>query len=229
MRMLAYIRRSKESEENTVSIEHQRETVQQYCDKLGFHIIASIIDDGVSGGDRTRIERIKKAIKEGKLNGMVAYNMDRIARDTVAQLELLSWFGKRNLQMHTCNAGHIKIERADEFISVSVMSMLNEYQRRRSQEHGRATSVSLRNAGKRYSRFPPYGYSFIFPGRTMKENAKEQPNFQAIRIMTVDRHLSATVIARFLNKGLRFNRKGRCWSAGSIARIQKRILDSTAC
>jgi len=219
MRMLAYIRRSKESDEKTVSIASQREAIERYCRTNAQTITESIVDDGISGGNRSRLDKIKERILTCKLRGMVSYHLDRIARDTAAQLDLLAWFSKRGLQIHTCNQGLISIDQSHEFLSVGVQAMMNEYHRRRAIEHGISTYEKHKHADHRYSRFPPYGFTFL--GNDILPVDDEQSILSVIMVMSIK--LSATTIAHHLNNNRHFNRKGTPWSAGSIQRIQRRL------
>ncbi|KKK43897.1 hypothetical protein LCGC14_3167790, partial [marine sediment metagenome] len=162
MRVLAYIRRSKESDERTVSLDQQRLSIREYCSRAQppLTITHEIVDDGISGGKRERLTRIKEMIVTHKLNGLVAYHLDRIARDTAAQLDLFAWFSKRHLQIHTVNQGEIRIEQSHEFLSIGVQSMLAEYVRRQAQERGVSTSRYQERMNHRYSYHAPFGSMF---------------------------------------------------------------------
>lgn len=221
MRLLSYIRRSKESDERTVSISAQTAEIERYILRIGATIPSMLLDDGISGSNRDRITRIKERIAQDHLDGMVAYHLDRIARDTAAQLDLLSWFKKRRLQMHTCNQGLISIEQSHEFLSIGVQAMLAEYVRKRAVERSISIFEHKKRGNMRYSRFAPYGFSFGIDN-SIVGNPSEQPTLLAIIHMTRG-NTSATTIAHYLNDQRAFNRKGTPWSPGSIARIQNRI------
>ncbi len=222
MRLLAYIRRSKESDERTVSLSAQRAEIDTYILRIGTSAPSTLIDNGISGSNRDRITRIKERIIHEHLDGMGAYHLDRIARDTAAQLDLLSWFKKKKLEMHTVNQGLISIERSHEFLSIGVQAMLAEYVRKRAVERSIGICNHKRRGNMRYSRFAPYGYSFDTANRIV-ENKEEQKTLAVIIQMTRDNN-TATAIAQWINDDRLFNRKGTPWSPGSIARIQKRII-----
>jgi len=224
MRMLAYIRRSKESDERTVSIDAQRAEIEAYNLRRGFATEAVLVDDGVSGKDRERIIRIKDAIRSNGLRGMVAYHLDRIARDAAAQLDLLAWFKKKKFEMHTCNQGLISIEQSHEFLSIGVQAMLAEYVRKRAVERSLGICQHKRKEKKRYSRFAPYGFSFAIDS-TIVANPDETPTYLLI-VAGTHANKSATVLMHELNNQRRFNRIGTSWSAGSLARIQERITSN---
>ncbi len=223
MKILAYIRRSKESDERTVSLDQQRASIIKYCSRAQppLTITHEIVDDGISGGNRERLSRIKELIVHEKLDGLVAYHLDRIARDTAAQLDLFAWFARKLLQIHTVNQGEVSIKQSHEFLSIGVQSMLAEYVRRRAQERGVSTSRHQEKTNHRYSYHAPFGSMF-----TADMHIVPCPSEQVIYLMIVTYNTegySSTWIRHKLNGARLFNRKGTPWSAGSIARIQKRI------
>src|SRR5580765_620418 len=55
---IGYVRRSKESGERTVSLEDQRARIAAYCAERGWLLAEILADDGVSGGNRERLERL---------------------------------------------------------------------------------------------------------------------------------------------------------------------------
>lgn len=221
MRILAYIRRSKEADERTVSLEQQQAAIQAYCAAHSMLIGDTITHNGISGGNRERLTEIKDRIKVRRLEGMVAYHLDRVARDTAAQLDLLAWFATNRLQLHTCNQGLIRIEASHEFLTIGMQAMLAEYVRRQASERGRSVSEHKRTHNQRYSRFAPYGYRF--EGKSIVIELKETNTLRIIENLT-ENNKSATHISHVLNIVRRFNRKGTPWSPGSIQRIQRRLL-----
>ena len=221
MRILSYIRRSKESDERTVSLEQQRASIREYCSRAQLTVTHEIVDDGISGGNRDRITRIKKLIVLEKLDGLAAFHLDRIARDTAAQLDLFAWFTKRHLQIHTVSQGEIRIEQSHEFLSIGVQSMLAEYVRRQAQERGVSTSRYQEKMNHRYSYHAPFGSMFTADMQIVL-CPSEQFTYSLIVTYSTEGY-SSTWIKNKLNLERKFNRKGTPWSAGSIARIQARL------
>ena len=221
MKVLAYIRRSKESDERTVSLDQQRVSIREYCTRAQLTITHELVDDGISGGNRERLVRIKELLTRHRLDGLVSFHLDRIARDTAAQLDLFAWFGKRHLHIHTVNQGEIRIEQSHEFLSIGVQSMLAEYVRRQAQERGVSTSRYQERMNHRYSYHAPFGSMFT-ADKLIVPCPFEQVIYSMIVTYSTEGY-SSTWIKNKLNGGRLFNRKGTPWSAGSIARILKRI------
>ena len=93
MRAIGYVRRSKESDTKTVSLEGQTEKITSYCNEKGLKVAQIVTDDGVSGGDRDRLERLETVVRRHKAQAVVVYHLDRFARDVAALLDNLRLLG----------------------------------------------------------------------------------------------------------------------------------------
>src|SRR5262245_46206857 len=63
---IGYTRRSKESGAHTVSLDDQRERIDAYCREHGWALAEVLVDDGVSGGRRERLDRIAAAVRRAR-------------------------------------------------------------------------------------------------------------------------------------------------------------------
>jgi DNA invertase Pin-like site-specific DNA recombinase len=77
---VGYVRRSKESGERTVSLEDQRERVAAYCAERGWPLVEVLVDDGVSGGRRQRLERLAERVRATGARAIVVGREDCAAR-----------------------------------------------------------------------------------------------------------------------------------------------------
>ena len=93
MTAVGYVRRSKESGERTVSLEDQRERVAAYCTERGWQLVEVLVDDGVSGGRRERLDRLAERVR-----AIVVYHLDRFARDLAGTLDYLRHFSRRGVE-----------------------------------------------------------------------------------------------------------------------------------
>jgi DNA invertase Pin-like site-specific DNA recombinase len=60
---LGYVRRSKASGARTVSLEDQEARIADYCRAQSWTLAEVLVDDGVSGGRRDRLQRIQAALR----------------------------------------------------------------------------------------------------------------------------------------------------------------------
>ena len=73
------------------SINEQIERLTKYCDAMGWTVYKIYTDAGYSGGntDRPALQEMIKDVKEGKLDKVVVYKLDRLSRSQLDTLYLI--------------------------------------------------------------------------------------------------------------------------------------------
>src|SRR5712691_2663831 len=170
---VGYVRRSKESGERTVSLEDQRERVATYCAERSWQLVEVLVDDGVSGGRRARLERLAERVRVTGARFIVVYHLDRFARDLAGTLDYLRRFARRGVELHVVGRGRVEAETSSGFIVTAVEALAAEHYRRVISEKTRDALARLRAKGRRVSRFAPYGYRIASGGRIVPD-AMEQ-------------------------------------------------------
>ncbi len=201
---LGYVRRSKESDARTVSLEDQRARIEAYCQEHSFAVAEILADDGVSGGRRERLERLAERVKATGARIIVVYHLDRFARDLAATLDYLRRFSRRGVELHVVGRGRVEADTATGFIVTAVEGLAAEHYRRVISEKTRDALARLRANGRRVSRFAPYGHR-LAPRRRLVVNPREQAVLgqivalrgQGLSIRAISRALAADgVMAR---------------------------------
>lgn len=171
---IAYLRRSKKSDERTVSLDEQRRAVLEYAEKNGFQLNAArcIVDDGVSGGKRERFERIWSYIKASDAQIVIVYQLDRFARDVAGMLDTLRKMSKRGIDFHVIDRGKVEVDTANGFLVTSVEGVMHEHYRRFIAEKTRKALRFLRLKGQRYCNKSPLGYKYRQAGTRWDEKKK---------------------------------------------------------
>jgi DNA invertase Pin-like site-specific DNA recombinase len=170
---VGYTRRSKESGARTVSLDDQRERVAVYCREQGWQLAEVLVDDGVSGGRRERLDRIDALVRSTGARVVVVYHLDRFARDVAGLLDSVRGFSRRGVELHVVGRGRIETETASGFLVTGVEGLMAEHYRRLIGEKTRDALARLRAKGRRVSRWAPYGFTFG-PGGRIVEVAGEQ-------------------------------------------------------
>ena len=170
---LGYTSRSKESSARTVSLEDQRERINAYCVERGWQLVEVLVDDGVSGGRRERLERIAVRVRTAGARAVVVYHLDRFARDVAALLDSLRAFSRRGVELHVVGRGRIEADTASGFLVTGVEGLMAEHFRRLISEKTRDALARLRAKGRRTSRWAPYGYRFGRDGRLFADPAEQ--------------------------------------------------------
>lgn len=173
MTALGYARRSKESGPRTVSLEDQRERIEEYCQAQGWTLAEVLTDDGVSGGRRGRLERLADRVRTTGARAVVCYHLDRFAWDLAATLDYLRRFSRQGVELHVVGRGRVEADTATGFIVTAVEGLAAEHYRRVISEKTRDALARLRAQGRRVSRWAPYGFG-LSPGGRLRPEPREQ-------------------------------------------------------
>lgn len=221
MKCLAYLRKSKKSDDRAVSLEAQQDAVQQYAAKAGLDIVGTIKDDGVSGGDNERFKRIYAMLLGHGAEAIVCYHLDRFSRDLSGMLGALETYNRAKIELHVVGRGKISVAKAMDFLMVGIEGVVAQHQRMLAGEKTKDALQHLKENGKRYSNFPPYGY-FYFRGM-LQEHVEEQ---KTLLFITGKKDWPARRLQRWLNVRHIYSRAGRPWQATTLLNIQRRINEN---
>lgn len=217
MTALGYARRSKESGERTVSLEDQRERIAEYCRAHSWPLGQILVDDGVSGGRRERLDRIAAAVRATGARVVVVYHLDRFARDLAGMLDALKAFARRGVELHVVGRGRVEVESATGYLMAGVEGLLAEHYRKLVSEKTRDALARLRAKGRRVSRWAPYGWSHG-PAGELVPDPGEQATVREISALSSE-GLSLRAISRALAARGVLARNGRRFAPSTVAVI----------
>jgi DNA invertase Pin-like site-specific DNA recombinase len=220
---IGYVRRSKESTERTVSLEDQRARIAAYCAERGWALSEVLADDGVSGGNRERLERLAERVKATEAGVVVVYNLDRFARDVSALLDALRAYARSGVELHVVGRGKVDVASASGFLVTGVEGLMAEHYRRLIGEKTRDALERRRLQGRRYSRVPPYGFSVTPDGR-LEPEPYEQSVLGMIAAL-VPEGLSLRALSRVLAGRGALARTGRPFEAKTLSRVLRAVAD----
>ena len=226
MRAVGYVRKSKASTEQSVSLDDQSERIRTYCQAEGWDVAEVLTDDGVSGGKRERFERIRDALRRNRAEAVVVYHLDRFARDLAGGLDTLDGFARRGVQLHVVGRGRIEAESAAGFLTTGVELLMAEHYRRAIGEKTRHALARLRAQGRRTSRFPPYGFAFGADGVSLEPVATEQRAIEEARRSRPGRSLRA-LSAELARRGY-LARCGRPFAPKVLSTLVTKRMDGNA-
>ncbi len=223
MRCLAYLRRSKKSDGKAVSLEAQEKAVKEYALTQGLTVVYLIRDDGISGGDNERFKRIYSMLLHNDARAVVCYHVDRFSRDMAGFFAELRRYSKEDIQLWVVGRGQIKTEKSSDFLMVGIEGVIAQHQRMLTGEKTKDALTLLKETGKRYSRFAPYGYFHL--NGDLVEHVEEQ---KILTYIEARKDWPARRLQRFLNQSGCKTRQGRTWQASTVLGIQRRINDRRA-
>jgi site-specific DNA recombinase len=224
MNAIAYIRRSKESTEKTVSLDVQERAIIEYARKVGLDLTGMIVDDGVSGGDRERYEQIHTLCREKSARAVIVYHLDRFARDTEALLTQVRSLAKKGIDVHVVGKGRIDLTTSSSLLMTTVEAAIAEHYRALVSEKTR-DALALRKAqGRRYSGLAPYGYEFDANGQLLPVEREQMVvcrTRELHRLGVSLRHIAH----RLEEEGFRA-RNGNPFAPSTLAGLVKRTQDN---
>src|SRR5262245_14433794 len=169
---IGYIRRSHASDERTVSLHAQRAAVERYAAERGWAVAAVVEHDGVSGAKRSRFDALNAAVKQHKANRVIAYHLDRVARDAAALLDWCASAAKRGIELHIVGRGQVETMSSAGYLGVGVEALVAAHHRLVTGEKTRAALAHLRSQGRRWANTPPYGSRWDPAGRVESDTVE---------------------------------------------------------
>lgn len=222
---VGYARRSKESNEHTISLTEQEAAIREYAKVHGFDVKAVVVDDGLSGRDRSRYNPILQAIDVHHAEAVVLYHEDRLHRDVGAGLEFARTLIQRGVELWIVGVGEVDVRTSSGYQRFMFGGIFAEYYVVLCSEKTKAGKERLRLMGRKYTGIDPYGYESIedpeHPGVfKLVRNKKEQENIATMFTLRRGGH-SLRQVALGLSNSKIYARNGQRFGPSTI----KKILD----
>lgn len=226
LRLVAYLRVSTDRQaERGLGLPVQRRAISEWARAGGHKIVAWHTDAGVSGSngldDRPGLSAAFADLAGGigKLDGIVVYRLDRLARKLALQItwtEQVEAAGQRVISVTEPDVGEDEMR----VLVRQIMGAIAEYERaviKRRMQSGRAEKA---RAG---------GYAFGSPAFGLRSEAgalvpdlAEQASVEIIRELSAG-GMSARGIAAELNRRGVLSKRGGQWSHKTVARVLARL------
>ena len=124
-----YIRVSTEDQAREgFSLGEQEEKLKQLCDYKGYEVYKVYCDAGISAKDmehRPKFQEMLKDMKDGKINYIVAYKLDRVTRSVRDLEELISQLEKYNTYLG-CDRDDVNTSTANGRFFVRMLTVLSQ-------------------------------------------------------------------------------------------------------
>lgn len=226
VKAVLYLRVStQEQSVNGVSLEAQEERLQAYCQMAGLEVMATIREEGVSGGKplaaRPGGMELLALVKKKQVAHVVALKLDRVFRDAVDALNQTRAWDKAGIALHLVDLGGQSLNTASAMgrFFLNMMAGVAELERNLIAER---TILALAHKKAHREAYAPTPYGFNRKGKKLVKNHQE---LKAVRIMRQAREAGWSLrrIAKALNdQGIPTKRGGR-WHPGTI----KYLLENT--
>lgn len=223
MKACGYIRVSTEEQSREgVSLDMQRAKIIAYCDLHDLELVHILGDEGISGKTvkgRPGIRTVLELVRTRKVQALVIYKIDRLARNAREALEIAELLRRYGAELHSITE-KLDTASASGRLFYSILSAMAQWERETIAERTTAALQRLREKGMKTGGDCPYGFQVI-EGRL-----GEHPGEQAVirRILELkDQGHSSREIAEALTREGRFTRAGTPWTHTQVLRVLKRL------
>ncbi|MBF9011952.1 recombinase family protein [Corynebacterium phoceense] len=231
MRVLGRIRLSRDSEEST-SVVRQREAIEAWAKMQGHEIVAWAEDVEVSGSlnpfETPELGKYLTEERAGEWDILVAWKLDRVARNAIGINQLFGWLLEHNKSIATVEE-QLDLSNWVGRMVASVLSGVAEGELEAIKARVRSSQKKLRETGRWQGGTPPYGYKpskLPSGGWELVLDPDEQIILQSM-IQEALKGVSANSIAKKLNENgiptmteARYGKKtNKGWDGASVRRI----------
>ena len=129
-RIGAYIRVSTERQVEGYSIEGQITQIEQYCQFNGYELVDIYADRGISGKsmNRPELQRMLNDAKNGKLDCVMVYKTNRLARNTSDLLTIVEELHRQNVEFFSLSE-RMEVKNSTGKLMLQILASFSEFER----------------------------------------------------------------------------------------------------
>jgi len=150
-------------EQAFTSLDNQRESAENYIQSQkseGWIALPQRYDDGGYTGantDRPALQKLIADIKEGKINCVIVYKVDRLSRSLLDFSQLLEFFDQNNVTF-VSTTQHFNTRTSMGRLTLNILSSFSQFEREIISERTRDKMGAAKKKGKWIGGKPPLGY-----------------------------------------------------------------------
>jgi site-specific DNA recombinase len=201
---IAYVRVSTAGQvEDGVSLEAQRSKITAWCEVMGYELVQTFADEGISGHSMDKRPGLQSAVDAVCASGgvLVVLSLSRLARNTRETLELGERLAKAGADLVSLSEKIDTTSAAGKMI-FRMLAVLAEFERDQVSERTTMALSHKKAQGERISRHVPYGMQLAADGQHLEENAAEQEVIAMARTLHQAGLSSRKIAARLAEQGL---------------------------
>ncbi|EHT3480755.1 recombinase family protein [Staphylococcus pseudintermedius] len=125
-----YIRVSTERQVEGYSIEEQITQIEQYCQFNGYELVDIYADRGISGKsmNRPELQRMLNDAKNGKLDCVMVYKTNRLARNTSDLLTIVEELHRQNVEFFSLSE-RMEVKNSTGKLMLQILASFSEFER----------------------------------------------------------------------------------------------------
>jgi len=220
-RTIGYVRVSTTGQaEEGISMEAQRRKIQAYCELHDLSLAEIIEDAGLSGksiAGRPGIQRVLELVKARKIDNVVIFKFDRMARNLKEACEIAELLEKKGVALHSISE-KIDTASATGRLFYNILGAMAAWEREIIAERTTVALACKKEKGERVSGQAPYGFRFE-NGRVVVDET-EQATIAKIVELKTQGHSIRSIVSYLEAHGYR-NRNGRPIGRNEVWQILK--------
>jgi len=160
MRVAVYVRVSTvEQAKEGFSIAAQKQRLQAYCESQNWDIVGYFVDEGISAKNlkRPELQRMMEFIKNGTIDTVLVYKLDRLTRSVLDLYEMLKVFDKYNTKFKSATEVYDTTSAMGRMF-ITLVAALAQFERENLAERVSMGMSEKARQGKWTTQRPPFGY-----------------------------------------------------------------------
>ena len=214
---IAYIRVSTDEQAREgVSLDAQRGKIAAWCEVMGYELVETCADEGISGYKMDRRPGLQAAVDAVcAIRGvLVVYSLSRLARNTRETLELGERLSKAGADLVSLSEKIDTTSAAGKMV-FRMLAVLAEFERDQISERTTLAMEYKKAKQERISRQVPYGMQLATDGCHLEPNEAEQSVIALARALHAEGLSSRKIAATLAARGL-YSRVGTVFTSTAV-------------
>ena len=219
LKAVGYIRVSTDDQVNNgVSLENQRNKITSYAEFKGYNL--QIIEDaGYSAKNLNRpgMKKLLNYIKKRNIDAVIVYKLDRIFRNTIDALNIITDLDKAEISFHSINES-IDTKSATGKFFFTILAAITEMERGIIGERTAQALLHKKNKGEKCGGYIPFGYD-ITPDKKLVKNDHEQKTLTMIKQLREKNYSYRKICNALQDQNIKTKRGGSVWHPQTVKQI----------
>lgn len=158
-----YCRISSDGTGEALGVARQEEDARKLCEQRGWKVVDVFCDNDRSAYDRRkprpRYRDMLQAVKDGRINTIVAWHPDRLHRQTRELVPFIDLINERGVAVETVTAGTYDLSTPAGRMNARIVGSVAEYESEHKSERIRRKLQANAAEGKHHGGSRPYGWN----------------------------------------------------------------------
>lgn len=222
----AYIRYSDHKQDDGFSVEYQKAEIEEYCARNGVDLMHLHIDQAQTAtktAGREEFFNLISAVKDGAVDVIVVYKLNRIFRNSYESQKYRKLFRKHGVKIMSVTQ-YIDEDSASGRLTTNILSDVDQYSSENTADHVKAAMREMARQGYFTGGTVPYGYTLEIHKNGEKIRKKyiaDEKEAQIVRDIFEfygDGHSLRHIQEYLQEKGIK-TRRGKDFSINTLSRM----------